>query len=157
MQVPVKLLVGKKIIEGKALIDSGAGGIFINKAFADKHGLETRDLAKPLLAYNVDGTPNKQGTIKKAVKGKIQIGKRQMETGLLVTGLGDQDIILGFNWLHKEDPEIDWNKGTIQWPSKVTMEEEKEVDHTMNPIPEWFPTTSTLITEETFQGLQNSV
>jgi hypothetical protein len=30
-----------------------------------------------------------------------------------VTGLGKQKIILGFPWLHKYNPIIDWKKGEI--------------------------------------------
>jgi hypothetical protein len=30
-----------------------------------------------------------------------------------VTGLGKQRIILGFPWLHKYNPIIDWKKGEI--------------------------------------------
>jgi hypothetical protein len=30
-----------------------------------------------------------------------------------VTGLGKQKIILGFPWLHKYNPIVDWKKGEI--------------------------------------------
>jgi hypothetical protein len=30
-----------------------------------------------------------------------------------VTGLGKQRIILGFSWLHKYNPIIDWKKGEV--------------------------------------------
>jgi hypothetical protein len=30
-----------------------------------------------------------------------------------VTGLGKQKIILGFPWLHKYNPNIDWKKGEV--------------------------------------------
>jgi len=30
--------------------------------------------------------------------------------------LGHQKIILGFPWLEKEKPTIDWKKATLAWP-----------------------------------------
>ena len=57
-------LEGKKNVETIALIDSGAGGKFIDQNFAKKEQLETKDLEKPLIVYNVDGTLNKTGTVR---------------------------------------------------------------------------------------------
>ena len=33
----------------------------------------------------------------------------------MVTGLGKHRIILGFPWLKKMNPIIDWQKGTLEW------------------------------------------
>ena len=41
------------------LIDSGAGGKFIDQNYAKRMGFKTHKLEKPLQAYNVDGTENK--------------------------------------------------------------------------------------------------
>ena len=60
-------LEGKKNIETLALIDSGAGGKFIDQNFARKEKFEMKDLENPLVVYNVDGTLNKTGTIRKYV------------------------------------------------------------------------------------------
>ena len=37
---------------------------------------------------------------------------------LLVTGLGKLKIILGFPWLNKQNPVIDWKRGTVSFPEK---------------------------------------
>ena len=34
---------------------------------------------------------------------------------LYVTGLGNQQIILGFTWLKEMNPIIDWKEGTLEW------------------------------------------
>ena len=39
MRVNTEIIDGKKIVETKALIDSGAQGIFMNERFAKKHQL----------------------------------------------------------------------------------------------------------------------
>jgi predicted aspartyl protease len=42
----------------KALLDSGANAIYIDKAYAQKMKLPLTLLANPILVYNVDGTRN---------------------------------------------------------------------------------------------------
>ena len=63
--IPVALESEGKTVETLGLIDSGAGGKFIDQNFAKEEGLKTKDLEKPLVVYNVDGTLNKKGTIRK--------------------------------------------------------------------------------------------
>ena len=43
-------------IKTLALIDSGAGGKFINQNYARKLGVKIQKLEQPLIAQNVDGT-----------------------------------------------------------------------------------------------------
>ena len=52
-----------EMIETKTLLDCGAGGIFLDQNFAQKHNLKTTKLEQPIRARNMDGTNNKQGTI----------------------------------------------------------------------------------------------
>jgi hypothetical protein len=53
--VPINICSSKQTV--KTLIDSGAGGMFIDQNFAKK--FEINYLDKPVKAYNVDGTENK--------------------------------------------------------------------------------------------------
>ena len=78
-------------------------------------GFKTHKLEKPLQAYNVDGTKNKQGMIKYYVNLNLEINERKMPTELLVTGLGKERIILGFPWLQEQNPDINWNTGKFSW------------------------------------------
>ena len=71
-----------------ALVDSGAGGNFIDKTFARLMGFETEKLDKPLRAYNVDGTKNKKGTISEKVVVVLETKGKKTRMELLVTGLG---------------------------------------------------------------------
>ena len=48
-----------KTIETLALIDSGAGGKFIDQNYAKESGFTLEKLEEPLMAQNVDGTENK--------------------------------------------------------------------------------------------------
>jgi len=54
---------GKKTVETKALVNSGAGGTFINQNFARTKGFRLQNLEHPITVYNVNGTLNKRGTI----------------------------------------------------------------------------------------------
>ena len=49
-----------KIVKALALVDSGAGGKFIDQAYVWKLGMKTQKLEQSLIAQNVDGTPNKE-------------------------------------------------------------------------------------------------
>jgi len=70
---------GKKIVETKALIDSGARGTFIDQNFAQAQKFPLQKLEHPITVFNVNGTTNKQGTITHFVKTKVNIGGRTQE------------------------------------------------------------------------------
>jgi hypothetical protein len=61
----------------------------------------------------MDRTENKRGTINTYVNLEFTLGKQKFKEQFYVTGLGKQRIILGFPWLHKYNPIIDWKKGEI--------------------------------------------
>jgi hypothetical protein len=46
---------------------------------------------------------------------KFKLGGQMFNEQLYVTRLGKQKIILGFPWLHKRNPIIDWKKEEITW------------------------------------------
>jgi hypothetical protein len=52
-----------ELIETQPLVDSGTGGIFMDQNYTQKHGFNLTKLEHPIMAQNVDGTKNKQGTI----------------------------------------------------------------------------------------------
>ena len=116
--IPIMLEKKEEIIETLGLIDSGAGGKFINQNFAKNENLEVKDLKKPLTVYNVDGTLSKAGTIRKYVDLPMTINGRRTIKQFLVTGLGKLKVILGFPWLNKQNPVIDWKLGTVSFPEK---------------------------------------
>ena len=57
LSIPIRISdTGKETVETLGLIDSGAGGKFIDQNFVKKLGLETHALETPIRAYNVNGT-----------------------------------------------------------------------------------------------------
>src|SRR5277367_5163874 len=63
LSIPIQVAIeqSEETVETPALIDSGAGGKFIDQNFAKQFTIHKLD--KPLKAYNVDGTENKRGKI----------------------------------------------------------------------------------------------
>jgi hypothetical protein len=55
ISVPIEIGSNKQTVE--TLIDSSAGGLFIDQNYAKKFDINYLD--KPVKAYNVDGTENK--------------------------------------------------------------------------------------------------
>ena len=45
----------------------------------------------------------------------LLIGERIKKLRLHITRLGKQKVLLGFTWLQKENPDINWKQGKIKW------------------------------------------
>ena len=51
--------LGQKTIKTTTLLDTGAGGKFIDQNFAQNQNIKTKDLEHPIEVFDVDETPNK--------------------------------------------------------------------------------------------------
>jgi Retroviral aspartyl protease len=131
----------KEIVEATTLLDTGAGGKFINQNFVWNQKIETKELKYPTEVFNVDGTSNKQGTIMKYTWLDLTINGQTWTHNLLVTGLGKQKIILGYPWFKQTSPDINWKDCTLTWWTK--QDESK-------PIPK--PTTKNEIDSEDWKN-----
>jgi hypothetical protein len=63
----------KKSVKTTTLLDTEAGEKFIDQNFVQNQRIETKKLKYPIEAFNVDGTPNKQGTITKYTQLDLRI------------------------------------------------------------------------------------
>ena len=117
LSVPITFKCAEKnqTVETLGLVDCGAGGKFIDQDYTRKIGLETKPLKEPIIARNVDGTENKLGKMTHFVDLDLTIHDKKMKIRLLVSGLGKQNIILGFPWLHEHNPDINWRTGEFTW------------------------------------------
>jgi hypothetical protein len=102
-------------VDNKTLIDSGSEGEFIDQNYARSLGIKQTALDKPIKVLNIDGTWNKRGTITHFTEIDLSIGDQIKKQRLYITGLGKQKILLGFTWLRKENPDINWQTGNIKW------------------------------------------
>ena len=90
------------------LATTGATSDFIDQDFIDQSKLPIWKLSKPIPVYNVDSTPNEAGSIDKVVNVIMTYNGHSEHILLAVTRLGKQSMILGFTWLKKHNPEIDF-------------------------------------------------
>jgi len=59
MRLPTQLQTdNSETVETNMLLNSGAGGVFIDEDFARKQGYHLTLLPRPIKCKNVDGTPN---------------------------------------------------------------------------------------------------
>jgi len=98
----------------RALLDSGATGLFISKGLAQKGGYKLMKLDRPLQVRNVDGTGNSGGAIMHEVEVNMFYKGHVERVRMDVYELGKTDVILGMPWLVAHNPEIDWEKGEVR-------------------------------------------
>ena len=91
----------------RALLDSGATGLFMDTTFAREKGFKMEKLKKPLLVRNVDGTVNAGGAITHQVECNMFFKGHMERARMDVCNLGKTEVILGILWLVAHNPEID--------------------------------------------------
>ena len=65
-----------KTVEIPALINSGAGGIFIDQNYTKNSNLPIQKLDKPLVTQNIDNTENKHGKITSFVELNLTVNRK---------------------------------------------------------------------------------
>jgi len=117
----------------RALVDSGATGLFIDSGFVREQKLTTREISQPIPVRNVDGTYNENGAIREVVDLILRYRGHAERAPFAVTSLGSQKVILGYSWLRNHNPEIDWVKGEVKMSrclqNCATCREEKRKRH----------------------------
>ena len=79
----------------------------------EKHQLPTRKLARPIPIYNADGTLNKGGTIKEYAEIQMIIQDHVEIIQFTISDLGEADVFIGYEWLKKHNPDVDWGASTL--------------------------------------------
>ena len=71
------------------------------------HKIPIKQMPLTILVYNVDGTLNKNGSIKEFIILQLAINDHYEHINLAVTELGDTDLFLEYNWLKIHNLSID--------------------------------------------------
>ena len=79
----------------KALLDSGATGMFIDKRTVAKHGSRLQKLERLIMVRNVNGTNNSMGAIIYQVEANVYYKGHVERMRMDMCNLGKTDIILG--------------------------------------------------------------
>ena len=98
----------------KALLDSGAMGLFISKKCTERGGFKLIKLEKLILVRNVDSTENSRGAILHKVEVNVYFKGHVERVQMDVCDLGKTEVILGMPWLQAHNPKIDWKKGEVK-------------------------------------------
>ena len=83
-------------------------------AFVERHQLTTWPLTQPILVYNIDGTLNEAGSIRCVIECILHYCNHAEQAVFAITSLGEQDIILGYTWLHLHNLDIYWSTGEVK-------------------------------------------
>jgi len=98
IRIPVRIISEEGKTDAKALLDSGAEGIYINANYVKKHQFPLQELKTLIYPRNVDETPNKNGAIRHTAILQMEMGNNHRERIMfLVTDTGNHDILLGTN------------------------------------------------------------
>ena len=93
--IPGYIEAGKKTVEIKGLIDTGADAVIINQRLVDKYNLPTTRLPQPIIFRNADDSINKSGQITHRVEGHFILKNKKLPTNWYVANIGRDEVIFG--------------------------------------------------------------
>jgi len=114
IKVGLEKLESHEGVAVKALLDSGATGLFMDTAFVKEKGFRMEKMKKPLLVKNIDGSVNIGRAIMHQVECNMFFKGHIERVRMDVCNLGKTEVILGMPWLAVHNPEIDWEKGEVK-------------------------------------------
>jgi hypothetical protein len=107
----------------KAIFDTGATHSFVSTSWVDAHNIHVEPMIPPLRVNSVGG---KVQSDKICLNLRIEIRRIYFPTNLVVMGTQGSDVILGMNWLHRNQAAVSCDKRTIKLVSlsgrKVVIE-----------------------------------
>ena len=95
LKVGLEKLESHEGVVVKALLDSGATGLFMDTTFAKEKGFKIEKLKKPLLVRNVNGTINAGGAIIHQVECNMFFKGHMKRARMDIYNLGKTELILG--------------------------------------------------------------
>jgi len=95
IKVGLEKLENHKGVAVRALLDSGATGLFIDITFVREKGFKMEKLKKPLLVRNIDGTVNAEGAITHQVECNMFFKGHVERARIDICNLGKTEVILG--------------------------------------------------------------
>ena len=109
----IETLTDRRGFTMEALLNCGAMGCYIDEGFANAKNLPMDHLPRPVPVYNADGSHNEGGPITHTVTLQLRVKDHIEVFPFTVTNTRKTDIIIGFNWLQKHNPNVDWKTGSI--------------------------------------------
>ena len=121
VKVGLKTLDMQRQMDENILLDCGATGLFMDTKWAKGNFISMTKLEQPILVYNIDGSYNSVGSIThEAMLIMIHKGYREKVT-FEICDLRKVNLIIGYTWLKKHNPEIDWSTGEIKFTVSIRV------------------------------------
>jgi len=95
IKVGLEKLESHEEVAVKALLDSGATGLFIDTTFAREKGFKIEKIKNPLLVKNIDGTVNVEEVIMHQVEYNMFFKEHIERVRIDICNLGKMEVILG--------------------------------------------------------------
>jgi transposase InsO family protein len=110
---------GTPSINTLALIDSGATACFVDREFAARHKLPLRRKSRPVAVEAIDGRPLASGKVTHETQPlRLEIAGHAEDLQLNVISSPHAPVILGLSWLELHNPDIDWERRTVKFPTR---------------------------------------
>jgi len=124
MQADMKTKNSKKL-KVKALVNSRYTHAGIDKQLVKDKRIQMKPINFSFEVFNTDGIKNEEVTRVAPLEIKINSYKEQLEVAVM--DLNGTDMFLGYDWLVKDNPEVNWKNGTIRFtrcPESYMMKHE---------------------------------
>ena len=153
MRRPIVLHGLKQTVETTALINLGAMGNFMDPRLLPKGIFKLTHTPTPITTYNMDGTPNTQGTIQWTATVSFSSGTFSDTVKFMIVQLSRPQVILGMPWLQKWNPKIDW----IQYTIDLRTLPPETNDHQIPDAPNLDNEISQLFSQQYPQGVERTL
>jgi len=81
---------------------------FVDRVVMENNNLVTYKLANLYCVINADSTSNKVEYITEYIRAYVEIGSHKTTQYLFVTNLENKEMMIGYLYLYKHNPNIDW-------------------------------------------------
>ncbi|XP_027961017.1 retrotransposon-like protein 1 [Eumetopias jubatus] len=107
----------------QALVDSGAGGNFMDERFAQEHYVELYEKPYPQMVQGVDGSLIGNEPVWLYTEPLVCIHQNHQESiEFDIVPSPNFSVILGINWLRIHTPEVDWIQGRCTFHSPYCLQ-----------------------------------
>ena len=90
----------------KALLDSRATGMFVDRKFMEKNGFKLEKLERAMKIRNMDRTKNSRGIVTHEIECNMYCKGHVERMKLDICDLGKTKVILGMPWLVAHNPDV---------------------------------------------------
>ena len=112
IQTNVKMK-NRKELQLKALVDSRYTYIEIDEQLVKEERIKTKPVNFLFEIFNADSTKNREST--RIVPLKVKINRHKEHINVVVIDLNRMAMFLGYDWLVKHNPKVNWKESKIQF------------------------------------------